>query len=400
MINKFKQEKYGNIVLLILLLPIFYWVAISIINSFYYPDSDFSSFWVAGKMILMGGNFYNLEEWNQARTMISSTWFWEIGFLYPFPLGIIFASIAWIPYKLAFILWLIFTQGLIVGSGILLFANLQYPKKIQYFIPFMLGVAIFRSTYVVLRLGQLTGVLLFLLCLTIYYWEKRRWYLGGLLFGILILKPSIGGILILLVGVWLITTRNWAAIKGVITSTVGLLVLGWLVNPSWVSDYLVIGQKKLGLTFGVSPTMWGLVNWTCKDNSVCSKTIPLIIIAILAILFWQKVMKSNLPDIDVVGNVFAIAIPVGLFVTPYLWAYDQLLLIIPVYYALKAIVMQKGQYLVGSLLMPLISISAFVYLALAYRVGRDYLSALVTIEALWAYLYFSKNQFLTRKYTE
>lgn len=168
---------------------------------------------------------------------------------------------------------------------------------------------------------------LFALAWIAFLWQKDQWFWGGFLLGLLALRPNLGIILIILVGVWLLLNKNWTALGGMLVSGIFALTAGLIYNPAWVIQYLHVGSNKLAETFGGSPTVWGLGALISHNHT--SVTLIIGSLAGLAILFgyFRAILPAHTTLRPV--SVLALAVGVTLLVTPYTWTYDQLLLVLP-----------------------------------------------------------------------
>ena len=216
-------------------------------------------------------------------------------------------------------------------------ANWDAHKK--YVLPILAGIFLFRPVILTLFHGQLGALFLLILVLMMMLWEKQQWFLGGLLLPLLGLKPSFGLLIGVLLGVWLVLRQKWTALAGALAASLGLCVLGWLYNPYWISEFITIGSGKLGKTFGYSPTVWGVSGQLCSQTRECTLIIGGVIGGMCLIIYLFFIFRS--PGNRRPALVMSLAIPVALLVTPYGWAYDQILLIIPIVVVIIAMIARK-----------------------------------------------------------
>ena len=79
---------------------------------------------------------------------------------------------------------------------------------------------------------------------------------------------------------------------------------------------------------------------------------------------------------------FSLIIPIALLITPYGWAYDQILLIIPILIVITVMITRKYPYIIPSTLFLLISLLALVFVLVAMQIEYDMWSAGVTLVCL------------------
>ncbi len=238
-------------------------------------------------------------------------------------------------------------------------------------LPVFLGVVLFRSTIVTLRNGQLGAALLLAYCLTLFFWENGKWWQGALTLSFTFLKPTIGFPVAFYICVWLLLTKNWRSIIYLLLSGVAWLSIGWIQNINWVSLFLSNGGRKMSETINFSPNLWGLSSSICSQNTTCmiglGTLLGLILsIGIMAILLTQK----NLSTVA----VFSLAIPTALLVTPYIWAYDHILLLFPILFVTSLMFTRGYPYIVRSLFPISMSILSIALLIVATYLNHDVLS--------------------------
>ena len=315
---------WGLLVLLLSLAS--YALAVGIVNSIDYHNNDFFTFWLAGHLVMQGGNPYSPMQWVAGHHQFGVTWIPNQAYVYPLPLALLFAPLGLLSLYQAYIVWVAFTIMMILVSLAILMKALAGPFRLA--IPILTGIVIFRPTTLTLVTGQISGWLLLLLAITAYLWEKGKWEWGSLLLPILMLKPNLGAPLVFLLGFWLLLQKRYKSMLVMVLMGLLLFCIGFLQNHQWLSLYWSIGNTKLAQTFGGSPTVWGLGALISHNQN----TITLIIgcLAGLAILFgfFRAILRAG--DTLRPVSVLALAVCVTLLVTPYTWTYDQVLLILPI----------------------------------------------------------------------
>lgn len=306
-----------------------YAIAVKIVNSIDYHNNDFFTFWLAGHMVTVGGDPYSSQQWIAGHEEFGVTWIPNNAYVYPLPLSLLFAPLGLLSLKQAYIVWVAFSELMILAALVLLLFVGNGSTRLKYIlIPLLVGTVFFRPTILTLFNGQISGWLLLLMAGVVYLWSKGQWEWGSLLLPLSMLKPNLGAPLIFLLGLWLLFQKRFKSILVILAGGLVLLSVGFLQDPHWVADYWGIGNTKLAQTFGGSPTVWGLAALTCPGHSTCA-LIPGSAAALLVVIgFLWLVLRSraHLAPQTVVG----LAVSVTLLVIPYTWTYDQLLLIIPI----------------------------------------------------------------------
>ena len=215
-----------NIVLILLLGIVFLLVAVKIVNAIDYRNSDFFSFWLAGRMMWTGQDPYLTDDWILGHNQFDATWISDPNFLYPLPLALFFAPLGWLPLYYAFIVWIFLLESMIFFSAISLINLGDNPQKKHFIVPILVSILIFRPAIIAVLNGQISGFLLFVMVCVILLWNKSHWVLGGAALAIVALKPNIGIPIIALVSLWLLFNKKINSLAGVAASGLALVLLG------------------------------------------------------------------------------------------------------------------------------------------------------------------------------
>ena len=328
--RSFKNKKKIIIFTLIILalLTGMVFIAIKIVTTRDYLNSDFFTFWLSGHMIWTGENPYSNIDWVAGHHTFDVTWIPNSKFVYPLPLAYLYAPLGFLPYFEAYIIWVFLLQVMLLGSTYFLINQLPHSQKNAYLFPLFAGVLLFRPSFAALFGGQISIFMFFVLSAITYLWMKEKFILGCALLPIVALKPNIGIPILAILSFWLLIKSRYKELLIIITSSLLLLGIGFFLNPNWIIEYWKIGNTKMGQTFGYSPTVWGLSALLTKfhyQHTVLFGFILLIFILsiTLFILFKnRKYLRSQW--------IISISITVSLLITPYTWPYDQVLLIIPI----------------------------------------------------------------------
>lgn len=298
-----------------------------------YVNRDFMSLWTGGRAILMDLDPYDPEVWRPLRAHFGSTWLqdtrapfplWTFLFTIPFALlDIGWGAAAWIAFSI-----------LVLAATLLLFplqasekseeAGRQKRKASLFgLLLLVLGVFTFRATLVTFLNGQITAVMLLVLALFLILMERDRPFAAGSVLAFAALKPNPFILFVPAVGLWLIHRRQWRAVAGGAAGGLFLLAASWLVQPGWIFEWFKV-RSKAEWVF-ITPTVWGL-SW--ELSSVWWPLLGLgLVVIVTAALGWVIFAGERIEVADVVS----LAISASLFVTPYIWVYEHLLLLIPLF---------------------------------------------------------------------
>ena len=322
-------KKFWFLILAPILLLLAILLAVRIVGSmdYHHNDNDFFTFWLSGRLVTQGGSPYDPAQWLAGYHQFEIGFIPNPAFLYPLPLALLLAPLGLLTIPVAYVVWVTLTELMIIASLAILLRLETNPRRRLFFIPLFVGIVLFRPTSLTLTQGQMSGLFLFTLVWIAFLWQKGRWFWGGVLLGLLSLKPNLGFIVIGLVAIWLLRNKNWRALGGALVSGIFVLIAGLIYNPAWVIQYLHVGSNKLAETFGGSPTVWGLGALISHNQT----TITLIIGSLAGLLLLFGFLRAILSGSAALRplSVLALAVCVTLLVTPYTWTYDQLLLVLP-----------------------------------------------------------------------
>lgn len=272
---------------------------------------DFVSFWAAGHLTARGqpAIAYDIATHNLVERMAAHVQ-GIIPFPYPPPFLFITAPLGFKPFWLSYACWVC------AGSALYLFASrFWFPASRAWTHP---------AAHVNVLIGQ-TGLLTSSVCLLGLAQLGQRPLLAGAVLGLLVIKPQV----FLLVPVALLAAREWKAIVGAIGSM--FFLLG--------SALLAFGASTYAAFFKVLPVFGGLLQSGAWKWSELASVFALArwlglphavavamqaIIALTATFIVWKAWRYDHP-----AKVPTLAAGT-LLVPPYLFAYDTLLLILPI----------------------------------------------------------------------
>jgi hypothetical protein len=238
-------------------------------------------------------------------------------------------------------------------------------------------MALFRPVLTTIRNGQMGGFYLLILVLALFFAEKKKWILAGLLLALLYLKPTLGLPILGLLFIWFVKNNGIKGILANLLAAGSILTISIIHQPGWMNSFFSIGLSKGSDVFMITPTIWGVAGKFCGLNSGCTQIAGVILFILIALMgmaiFW---MYSTRMSIWLAGSA---AILIALLITPYLWAYDQVLLILPILYISNTLARIKTPYIIVSLLPIIFTILSIGLLYVASIKGHDVSSILLTI---------------------
>ena len=364
--------------LILLAIPILAIIAWAVARSQnHMQDSDFLTFWLAGKFIITGQDPFDPILWKASHGLAGSNWLENPFYCYPLPLAYLTIPFGIIANRLAAPIWLFFSACSIILAILIIQSRRRDGLHVNQLFPVILGLALFRPVLTTIRNGQLGGFYLLILVASLIFAEKKKWILLGLLSALLYLKPTLGLPIMGLLFIWLLKNNGFKGILANLLAAGSILTISVIHQPGWINSFFSIGLRKGSDVFMITPTIWGVTGQFCRMNSGCTQIAGAILFILIALIgmtiFWKYSKRMN---IWLAGSA---AILIALLITPYLWAYDQVLLILPILYISNILVRIKTRYIIVSLLPILFSVISLLLLYIASINGHDVNSIILTL---------------------
>jgi hypothetical protein len=274
---------------------------------------DFISYWAAGKLGLQGQAPLAYDVLVHHNVQLQAVRVGEIPFGYPPAFLLLVAPFALLPYPPAAVLWVILTWA-------------AYAAAVRLWMPKAYWLAMAMPPLLINAVTGQAGFLVAALFIAGMRLLPKRPLLGGILLGLMVVKPQLG----LVLPFALAAGREWRAFAGAALSSTGLLLLGLLVF-GWQSYAAWLGNAQLYSSVVAD----GLAGWQ-RMASVYSALrfdglgaafawIAQGVVALAAViaccLIWLR-------SADWGARAGALAAATAL-ASPYLFGYDNLLLIMP-----------------------------------------------------------------------
>lgn len=281
-----------------------------------------------------------LIAWNPGRELLATG---SVHADYPYPLWTVAAMLpfsVWEP-PIAMTLW--FACNLLMLSASLAILLTLFDWKIS---PALLGFliplsALFLPVLSSLWLGQLTIFSLFILVLTVWFFQREQWTWLGMALGLSFIKPQVMILLVGLILTWALYRRRWRVWTGF--GAVMLLLV--LISLPFVSNagQLIGGgiSRHLGTFLQWTSTIWGLalelgLSWLAPA-AVSS--------ALAAWLGWLCLpfLREERTPANRRLFLFSAVVLVNLIILPYSWMHNLALLLLPAAYCLSLILKISGR---------------------------------------------------------
>ena len=362
---KLSLPKPVNLFLTLLALGILIFARVQVSLGFDVPNSNFSFFWLAGRMILDGQNPYDETQYLAGHDANGMDWRPNNIFPYPLPLTLFCIPLGFFSMQTAYVLWQVVTLLLIALTIYILLRHWQDKSHHNMLVPIFFFLLFWGPLYLTTHAGTFSVFSLLVLLGAILLLEKDKSLWAGIILALTMLKPPQGLTILLLAGVWFLARRDWKAIIGVALGGLVILIVGLIQDPQWIQKFLGAGDAVMARTLGVHSNVWAFAYLACDGASPCSTllggTLSLSLLGGASLLLWRNQAKWS------AWEAMNVIIPVGFVSTIYLWAYDQLPYILPIVWIVGTLTQKQRNIILAFIfliLLDLISIFAIVQQAL------------------------------------
>lgn len=269
-----------------------------------FPLIDYVEYWSAGRINLLGGNPYSLEEmytiekrlgWTYPDVLMMWNPPWILAIMMPF---------SSLEYYLSRTVWFLLQLTMILYS-----ANLV--KRIYKHLPNQLWIAwavvlSFGPILHTIKIGQITPIILLGYTGFLYFLQQNKPFLAGVTASVILLKPHLLYLLLIAILLWSIKTKNWKLLAGFTVGVIFPLAIACLPNSHLISQYIYA-------TKNYPPMDWQTATWGALLRNLFGHEIlllqfvPSILGTIWFLIYWLKNHKTwnwlaTLPVI-IVGSI-------------------------------------------------------------------------------------------------
>ncbi len=361
-------------------------------SSFDFQSSNFTFFWLAGRMILEGENPYNETQYLKGHETHGIKWQPNRIFPYPLPLAIIFIPLGFLSLPAAYVTWQVITLIVVAATIFLLLNHWKQEAPRRLLVPVFASMFFFGPLYLTLHTGSVGALAILAIVGAILLFERDKSLLAGIVLSLTILKPPQGLTILLLAGVWFLARRDWKAIYGVAIGGVALLVIGLIQDPFWVTKFFGASQAVMDRTLGVHSNVWAFGYLACGGASPCSTLLgaagSVTLLGIGGFFLWKNQARPA-------WEAFNVIIPIAFVSTIYLWAYDQIPYLIPIVWIIGSLVERMKSYIHAFIFLIVLELFSFYALAQQALTDKDLWSLGTTVIVLgttFGLMYLNKTK--------
>lgn len=284
---------------------------------------DFSQYWCGARLLLEGANPYDAEALFALQQQIVPSLSEPIRQWNPPTIFLFTLPFALLPYQIAQSAWVVCTLLIFGWALATLFSHpeIRRPGSLSELLPMAIGLLLFFPFWETLRFGQVSAVpLLGLLLFVSLIRAPHRGLLAGFALTLSFVKPH----LLFLLYFWIIIGpkgRKWRrAIAGMALGGLCLSVAPLILRSTLWQDYLA-ALLAWPLSFH-TPTLGSWLQYLSPDARAI-RFIPSLFAGLgLIIIVKRGVLGSpeSLPSL-------ALILCASLFLSPYGWSFDQVLLL-------------------------------------------------------------------------
>jgi hypothetical protein len=342
-------------------------------RALWYESTDFFCMWQGARLVATGADPYDESIWREATgglhpnpaggETVSSC---PGRYGYPLWTALVMLPFGVLPLPLAAVAWMgVSLLAVAIGSA----ASWRAVGGARNGLPlFVTLVVTAQPLWLLVVYGQITGVMLGLVGLLGLFLARMKEVPAGIALGLLVLKPQIAGILAPVVFLRSFPARPRFALASLLTLG-ALAIASLIVSPGWPLEWLgELGGRRLRVA-GLLPTSWGL-----SADLFGTQAVALVLIAAL-VLGVALIVRRTPGHLEFA----AIVLPISLFVSPYAWSYDHLVLVFPwalcVATASRLAGSARGALLIATALVG--AILPWCLYAIAFTRGLETLNALI-----------------------
>jgi len=355
-------------------------------QTFDFQSSNFTFFWLSGRMLLEGENPYDEAQYLAGHATYGIKWQPNKIFPYPLPLAVLCVPLGLLSLPTAYIAWQVVTLLSVAWAIYILLARWQSPAHDRLLVPIFTAMFFFGPAYLTLHTGSIGALALLALVGSILLLEKDKPLLAGILLSLTMLKPPQGATILLLAGIWFLARRNWKAIYGVAIGGVALLVVGMIQDPLWLVKFRGASEAVMDRTQGVHSNVWAFAYLACSGDSPCwlilGGAFGAILLGAGGFYLWRN------PTLTA-WQAFNLIVPLAFVSTIYLWAYDQLPYLIPMVWVIGTLVKRYKSYIQAFIFLIVLELISFFALVKQAETMSDLWSLGTTILTLGAVLWLT-----------
>lgn len=281
-------------------------------------EQDFLRYWAASRLFWSGSDPYDahkLEAIELDLRPLKESFGGEYVKAWDPPwLLITLGPLAALPFDWAVPVWVFCNVAMVTAA---LYGSWKSTGVERYFVMALFLGYLYGNTISLIRLGQISAVVLLSLLIGINLLSKGTDWLAGVCFLLSTIKPHLSFFFLLVILIWVLEHRRWKVIGGMLAGFLISVLVAWILFPGWLGSYITtIYQMPFGEIY--TSTLGSFVEGVTGITAL--RFISIILIP-LAFLVAQKI--DAIGWFTTLNLTLVLSIPFSFFG----YSFDQVLLL-------------------------------------------------------------------------
>ncbi len=286
---------------------------------------------------------------------------------YPLWTAAALVPVAALPLEVAAALWAAAGIGATIYGASFAWRAFRGPARLAWLYAILIVAS--QPFWILLISGQLDGVVFFVVALLVWALAARRAAGAGAALALTALKPQLVALTLPAVALRALALRERRLLGAVLATGAAMVVVPMAFVPLWPIEWIDELTGRRARVSGLLPTAWGLAA-DVLGNGWLGAALALGLLAAVWLLVRGRALDLT--------EVAVLSLPLSLFVTPYAWSYDHLVLAVPWAFLLARAPARGGARLAALVgVVALASALPWALYAVAFARGGETLSAVV-----------------------
>jgi hypothetical protein len=319
----------------------FYFVEVRLRDPRFLFFNDYLEYWAAGRLNMMGGNPYAPAQMLEVqigagRTADEPIMMWNP----PWTLALVM-PLSWLDYPLSRLIWLMLNIGILFFAaswGWLIYGGDPKRQWVAWLIAFTFGPALH-----VLKVGQITPLLLLGVTGFLYFVRRECWWAAGVCASLITIKPHLLYLFSMALLFWSINCRRWGALGGFVLTLIAAMGVVWAINPALIDQY-TYALANYPPAQWATPTFGALLRVWLGVEKFWLQFVPSTIGALWFLFYW----RTQHAEWDWTEHT-PILMLVSITMATYSWTFDHVMFLLAVIQAAICLIHMRFSWVTGGL---------------------------------------------------
>lgn len=259
-------------------------------NDFVTPWEAARSFWLEGIPVYSDASNENIQRIIYGRPIESGEF--PNYYAYPFYTIVMLLPLVYLPFDWASAAWMVILEACLLGALALMLDVYRWKPR-----PLLLALLVIFALFFYpaargLILGQVSHAIYLAQVLALWALLKRRDALAGVALGIATMKPQMSYLIIPFVLLWALRERRWRVVGAFGVMFGGLLALSFILQPTWVSDWVFELQRYTTYTEVGSP-VWVLTQFYLNLGAAGEWAVSLVLYGVVLWAWYGVIVQRR-----------------------------------------------------------------------------------------------------------